>query len=72
MLANGEDEGIVHGEAGTLGLSDIEIVALSVRSGMASEERVSRIGALVGDREGEGERVGVGFDGVLQTCQYTF
>ena len=62
MLADGEDEGVVDGESGALGLGDVEVVALGVGRGMAEEEFVGRIGARVGDWKGERERVRVVFD----------
>lgn len=34
MLADGEDESVVEGKVCALRLSDVEIVALSVRGGM--------------------------------------
>lgn len=47
MLADCEDEGVVHREARTLRLCDVEIVSLGVRCWVASQEFIRRVLACV-------------------------
>lgn len=68
MLADVEDEGVVHDQALALGLDDVEVVALGVRRGVADEEVVGRVLPDVGEWEGEGEGVRVVFDAVHQAA----
>lgn len=57
MLADVEDDGVVHVEAGALRLRDVEVVAGGVWSRMPQEEVEWRVLAYVGDREGYGQSV---------------
>ena len=66
MLANAEDEGVVESNVGTLRLSHIEIVPLSVWSGMQRQERVGRVVAGMCHGETDGKVVGVHLVRVLQ------
>lgn len=65
MLTNAEDEGVVESYVGTLRLSHIEIVPLSVWSGMQCQERVWRIIARMCHGEADGKVVRVHLVGVL-------
>lgn len=67
VLADGEDEGIVDGETGALGLSNVQIVALGMWGGMDRDELVGWVLAYVGEGKGEGEGMRVRFDGVHQS-----
>lgn len=57
MLANVEDESVVHDEAFALRLHDVEVVALCVGRWVANEEVVRWVLADVRDWQGEGESV---------------
>ena len=67
MLADVEDESVVHDEAFALRLHDVEIVALCVGCWVADEEVVRWVLADVRDRQGESESVWVVFDAVHHT-----
>lgn len=66
MLADGEDEGVVKRNVGALRLSNVKVMALSVRSGMKREERIWRVRARVDYWETQCQRVRVQFVGVLR------
>lgn len=54
MLADSEDESVIAGEAVTLGLDDVKVVALGVRGGVAGEEGIRGVLAAVADGKREG------------------
>ncbi len=59
MLADGKDEGVVHGQAFALGLRDVEIVALGMGCWVSEEKFIGGVvaGMDYGDGEGDGMRV---------------
>ena len=63
MLADGKDEGVVQGQALALGLDDVDVVALGVRSGVAGDELVR--GVLAGVDDGQGKASGWGMSLML-------
>lgn len=65
MLAYGEHKGVVHNQVATLGLCDVEIMALRVRRRVSCQECVRRILAGMSYRQCKAESVRIRLDGVL-------
>jgi hypothetical protein len=57
MLADGEYECVVDSQLSTLRLNNVQVVALSVRGGMAKDKFIWRIFSGVDDWECKGKRV---------------
>jgi hypothetical protein len=65
VLPDGEYKGVVDREARALWLGDVQVMTLSMRGWMSNQEVVRRVLSMVNYWQSKCQRMGIGFDGML-------